>query len=90
MDVNIYIKNMIELELIKKIIFKNDKQIISMLNYFKPALKNDYSQKYNDKLSKLYSNKFYESEIEEYMNSIKDLSLNSELLNEIRSYYNTN
>lgn len=83
---------MIELELIKKIIFNNNKEILSVLDNFKPSLKEDYSQKYNDKLSKLYSNKISESEIEEQMNSLKELSHNSysEFLNEIGGYYDNN
>jgi len=83
---------MIELDLIKKFIFKNDKEIVSFLNNFKPSLKDDYSQRYNNKLSKLYSNKFSESEIVEYMNSIRDLSFSaeSEFIKEIESYYDCN
>ena len=92
MDVNVYIKNMIELEFMKNIIFKNNKEILNILNIFKPALKEDYSQKYNNKLSKLYSNKFSETEFEGYLNSIKDISLNNytDFISEIANYYDFN
>lgn len=89
MDINLYIKNMIEIELIKNVIFQNNKEIKSILNYFKPVLKDEYSQKFNNKLSKLYNNRFDEAELEDYINSIKNPCLNNynEFLNEIGGYF---
>lgn len=81
---------MIELELIKKIIFKNDKNLETVLNTFQPTLKCGYSEKLNKKLSKLYNNKFSVTEFEEYLNTIKDSSLNSEFLSEVINYFEDN
>lgn len=87
MDINFYIKSMMELDLIKKYLFTNDKSILNFINNFKPVLKEDYSESYSKKLTELYSNRISNIELESYLNSIKNNRLNEELLKDIKHFY---
>jgi len=87
LDINIYIKNMIELDLIKHAIFSNNKNLKYLLDNFRPCLKNDYSERFNNRLSNLYANKLTENEMENYIGSIKEHSSNFDFINQIKSFY---
>jgi len=87
MDVNIYIKNMLEMDLIKKILFNKDKNLSLLLENFRPILKDDYTYKYINKLSSLYKNNISDREIEGYVESIKRHSSNIDFLKELSCFY---
>lgn len=78
---------MIELDLIKHAIFSNNKNLKYLLDNFRPCLKNDYSERFNNRLSNLYANKLTENEMENYIGSIKEHSSNFDFINQIKSFY---
>jgi hypothetical protein len=86
LDVNLYIKNMIELDMIKTYIFGHDKNILKIFSNFKPNLKSKYSETYEKKLSDLYSSKISENDFNDYLNGIKNGKLNKEFLSELKFY----
>ena len=84
MDVNLYIKNMIELDMMKTLIFGNDKNILKIFSNFKPSLKAEYSETYEKKLNNLYSSKISEDDLKDYLDGVKDGKLNKDFLNELK------
>ena len=87
LDVNLYIKNMIELDIIKTLIFGDDKNMLKIFSNFKPNLKVEYSEAYQKKLNDLYSSKISENELNDYINGIKNVKyVNKEFLNELKFF----
>ena len=77
---------MLEFDLMRNLIFDNQ-EINTFLDNFRPSLKQDYSEKYNNKLFEIYNNKLSANEIDLYLNSIKANSVNLNFLKEIKTFY---
>lgn len=77
---------MIELDMIKTLIFGNDKNLLKIFSNFKPNLKTEYSETYEKKLNDLYSSKISEIDLKDYLDGIKNGKLNKDFLNELKSF----
>jgi hypothetical protein len=86
LDINNYIKKMIEIDFIKLIVFRNEDRIA--LDYFTPSLKTDYSLNYLHKIQKLYSNNFSIQDQEEFLNSISNMKIkDKDFIEKMLSFY---
>jgi hypothetical protein len=89
LDVNTYIKKMIEIDLLKLYLIKN-KDDLKAIENFKPAMKTDYSEKYNDKIEKMYRN-LMNKDLESLTENIKNMETKDDrIYKEILSFYNFN
>jgi hypothetical protein len=70
LDVNTYVKKMIELDMLKLYLIK-DKEDFEVINNFAPVIKNNYSENYENKIHSLYKNRLSNSETEELLENIK-------------------
>jgi hypothetical protein len=76
MDINNYLKVMVEFEIIKSIVLSKAHK--SMLSKFKPYLKGNYQSLYKDKLQNLYQQTFNKDEIKKILTGIKTARNNSQ------------
>lgn len=87
LDINTYLKKMIELDFIKLFVIK-DREDLLVLDKFNPVLKNDYSKNYSEKIEALYRNKLESSETEELLESIRNMKNDdNRIFNALLSYY---
>jgi hypothetical protein len=77
---------MIELDMIKTLIFGDDKNLLKIFSNFKPNLKTEYSENYEKKLNDLYSSKISENDLKDYLDGIKYGKLNKDFLNQLKSF----
>jgi hypothetical protein len=86
LDINTYVKKMMEIDLLKLYVIKNKKELDAIEN-FKPALKSGYSEKYNEKIEKMYSNRV-SKDLESFSDSIKNMKTNDDrIFREFLDYY---
>lgn len=87
LDINTYIKKMIEIDLLKLYLIKNRDDLKAIEN-FKPAMKSDYSANYNEKIEKMYKN-LMDKDLKNLNENIKNMETrDNRIYKMILSFYN--
>lgn len=74
LDVNTYIKKMMEIDLLKIYVIKN-KEELNFIDNFKPSMKHTYSDLYQEKLNNLYQNRLTNNKQDEAIENIRKMKI---------------
>jgi hypothetical protein len=87
LDVNTYVRKMIEIDMLKLFLLK-DKEDFEVINNLTPVIKNDYAENYENKINSMYKNRTQLSETDELLENIRYMkSEDSRVYKALLAYY---
>jgi hypothetical protein len=87
LDVNTYVRKMIEIDMLKLFLLK-DKEDFEVINNLTPVIKNDYAENYENKINSMYKNRIQLSETDELLENIRYMkSEDSKVYKALLAYY---
>jgi hypothetical protein len=87
LDINSYVKKMIEIDLLKLYLIKNQEDL-TVINNFKPALTNNYDEEYLTKINENYINRIKYHEQDNLLQNVTNMTTNnSNIYKTLLSFY---